>query len=119
MHRALPGSQQSWEGTRVGGPGAPPRGGAPPSPPALPAPQPPGPGHRPPPPPPPGPCACLGWLTLASPPRCAWLQGNGYDERVMVIYDGLHYDALAVGAFQVGAAAPEGAGQGSGRTSGI
>lgn len=25
------------------------------------------------------------------------LQEAGYDERVMLIYDGLHYDALAVG----------------------
>lgn len=39
------------------------------------------------------------------PPLCPspGLQGNGYDERVMLIYDGLHYDALAVGAFKVGA----------------
>ena len=27
------------------------------------------------------------------------VQGAGYSERVMVIYDGLHYDALAVAAY--------------------
>ncbi|KAJ7516009.1 hypothetical protein O6H91_22G038600 [Diphasiastrum complanatum] len=32
-------------------------------------------------------------------------QGKGYDERVMLIYDGLHYDALALAPF---AGAPEG-----------
>ncbi len=30
--------------------------------------------------------------------RCdVYGEGNGYHERVMVIYDGLHYDALAMG----------------------
>jgi ubiquitin thioesterase OTU1 len=26
-------------------------------------------------------------------------QGSGYSERVMLLYDGLHYDALAVAAY--------------------
>mmetsp|Transcript_4602 Transcript_4602/g.12813 ORF Transcript_4602/g.12813 Transcript_4602/m.12813 type:complete len:411 (-) Transcript_4602:78-1310(-) len=33
--------------------------------------------------------------------RCdVYGEGNGYDERVMVIYDGLHYDAMAMAAFE-------------------
>ncbi|GBF96418.1 ubiquitin thioesterase [Raphidocelis subcapitata] len=33
--------------------------------------------------------------------RCdVYGQGNGYTERAMVIYDGLHYDALALSAFE-------------------
>lgn len=28
--------------------------------------------------------------------------GAGYSERVMVVYDGLHYDAMAVSAYEGG-----------------
>jgi len=33
-------------------------------------------------------------------PICRYGEQEGYEERVMLIYDGLHYDALAVAAFE-------------------
>jgi hypothetical protein len=31
---------------------------------------------------------------------CRYGESEGYPERVMLIYDGLHYDAMAVAAFE-------------------
>jgi hypothetical protein len=45
--------------------------------------------------------------------RCdVYGQGRGYGERVMVIYDGLHYDAIAVAAFEGAPRARPGPGPG-------
>jgi hypothetical protein len=40
-----------------------------------------------------------GWVDAVL-PRPPPPQGNGYTERAMVIYDGLHYDALSLSAFE-------------------
>jgi len=46
--------------------------------------------------------ACRTLLLCLSPAACAvrrYGEQEGYSEYVMLIYDGLHYDALAVAAF--------------------